>query len=362
MPFLNSRTSLAWMCLLASLLGRMAAAAPINDNLNNATLLVGTNLTVTGSNLESTKEIGEPNHAANLGGRSIWWTWSAPDTGSATLSTGGSSFDTLLAVYTGSSFSTLNSVVANDDNGSKGTSAVSFNVIRDTVYKIAVDGYNGATGQVQLAVMFLPQTLTRAINDGFTNRLSLAGATVQTGSANCFATKESGEPNHGNELGGASVWWTWTAPTDGLTVIETEGSSFDTLLGVYTGAVLTNLVLVAQNDDISTNQPTSRVSFRASARTSYQIAVDGFNGDLGMIVLQISMGDVVWLSPPKPSGTGGFTITLMAPVGKPFTLEATSDLVRWEPVQTLVSADGLIEFNDPAGHTSRRFYRAQQAR
>ena len=44
-------------------------------------------------------------------------------------------------------------------------------------------------------------------------------------------------PGAGRE-GGASVWWTWTAPASGRAVVTTRGSSFDTLLGVYTGTAV----------------------------------------------------------------------------------------------------------------------------
>jgi len=46
------------------------------------------------------------------------------------------------------------------------------------------------------------------------------------------ATKEPGEPAHAGNDGGASIWYSWTAPSTGNVTITTEGSSFDTLLGV----------------------------------------------------------------------------------------------------------------------------------
>jgi len=60
---------------------KLLAQRPSNDNFLNAILLVGTNLTVNGSNVNATKEAGEPNHAGNSGGKSVWWNWQAPATG-----------------------------------------------------------------------------------------------------------------------------------------------------------------------------------------------------------------------------------------------------------------------------------------
>src|SRR2546425_3684733 len=44
----------------------------------------------------STKESGEPNHAGNAGGSSIWYRWTAPTADPVTIDTVGSAFNTLL--------------------------------------------------------------------------------------------------------------------------------------------------------------------------------------------------------------------------------------------------------------------------
>src|SRR6185437_4924830 len=83
----------------------------------------------------------------------VWWTWTAPAAGTAVIDTTGSNFDTLLAVYTGTSVSALTPVTngANDNNPAGGTtSIVTITVTSGTVYRIAVDGANGATGNITL--------------------------------------------------------------------------------------------------------------------------------------------------------------------------------------------------------------------
>jgi hypothetical protein len=66
--------------------------------------------------------------------------------------------------------------------------------------------------------------------------------------------------------------------------VSTEGSDFDTTLGVYTGSTVNALTLVAGNDDFGPGL-TSSVTFNAVAGNTYQIAVDGFGGQAGNIVL-----------------------------------------------------------------------------
>ena len=104
------------------------------------------------SNVGAGKDAGEPDHAGNGGGRSLWWTWTAPSTGDVTIDTNGSTFDTVLAAYTGNSVNALSAVASADDGGEFFRSKLTFKATRGQTYQIAVDGYNGATGEVVLNV------------------------------------------------------------------------------------------------------------------------------------------------------------------------------------------------------------------
>ena len=133
-------------------------------------------------------------------------------------------------------------------------------------------------------------------NDNFASRIALSGAVVTTSGSTVEATTEAGEPFHytsGQTNGGHSVWWSWTAPVSGQSTITTAGSSYDTILAIYTGAAVNALTLITNNDDDSVlGTATSRTVFNATAGTTYQIAVDGFggfpNGTTGSVTLNIS--------------------------------------------------------------------------
>ncbi len=130
-------------------------AAPANDNFASAQAVVGCTGTVSGTNISATKQSGEPSHSPdnNAGGGSIWYQWQAPVSASVTITTAGSDYDTLLAVYTGSAVNGLTSSGKNDDVDTQGgilTSSVTFNATAGQVYKIAVDGWGGDTGSVVL--------------------------------------------------------------------------------------------------------------------------------------------------------------------------------------------------------------------
>src|ERR1017187_2061332 len=133
-----------------SLIMWTTADLPPNDYFTNRTVVNAVSIMLTATNVLATKEPGEPNHAGNAGGHSLWWTWTAPAIGTVTLKTTNSSFTTLLGVYTGSSVTNLSQVAADNGNGRSGGGAqVTFNVAAATQYQIAVDGYNGQSGTIR---------------------------------------------------------------------------------------------------------------------------------------------------------------------------------------------------------------------
>ncbi|HYF48537.1 MAG TPA: trypsin-like serine protease [Planctomycetota bacterium] len=125
----------------------------VNDAFAAATELQPVDPLAVGTNANATKEPGEPNHAGKPGGRSIWFKWKAPASGFTSVSTSGSNFDTLLAVYTGSSVSTLTEVGSNDDKDGDLASSLDFEAVAGRTYYIAVDGVNRAFGRVLLGML-----------------------------------------------------------------------------------------------------------------------------------------------------------------------------------------------------------------
>lgn len=139
------------LLLLTVLAAGTARAAPANDNFTDAQRIKGT-ATIQTNNLGATEEPSEPDHAGDPGGASIWYVYTATGDGEVTISTAGSDFDTLLAVYVGSTLSQLSVIVANDDAASGNlTSEVTFQATEGTTYFIAVDGKGGATGNIVLS-------------------------------------------------------------------------------------------------------------------------------------------------------------------------------------------------------------------
>ncbi len=342
-------------------------AAPLNNNFANAQTLLGGFASVPGNNVNATKEAGEPNHAGNAGGHSVWYQWTALSTKSVTIDTIGSSFNTLLAVYTGTSVGALTLVASNDDLG-PGTfqSRVNFSATAGTVYRIAVDGANGAAGNL---ILTLNQTIG---NDNFAFCEFVGGVSGVVYGSNAGATRESGEPNHAGNAGGASIWYCWTAPISGQVTFDTTGSTFDTLLAVYTGSSVNALTSIASNDNIDSANSNlqSRVTFNATGLTMYHIAIDGANGATGDTVMNWNLiagggGALALASHPASPGVGTVAqpggpvlaskflsegecqLTIAGQPQAMYRIETSCDLVHWKPgVTTVADASGLAWFTD----------------
>ena len=118
-------------------------------------------------------------------------------------------------------------------------------------------------------------------NDNIANAVALSAQSGSTSGSNVSATKDEGN------LGGyASVWWKWTPSKSGTAAFDTEGSSFDTTLTVYTRHSSGTYKLERENNDATIGVSHSRVEFEAAAGTTYYVAVGGVSGKTGSIKLK----------------------------------------------------------------------------
>jgi hypothetical protein len=224
--------------------------------------------------------------------------------------------------------------------------------LADDVYLLIASAYDRAGNRGRA---FRSVGITN--NDDFTRRIVFDGSPVSVTGSNVGASEEAGEPDPWGVPGGRSVWWSWTAPLSGGVTITTLGSSFDTMLAVYTGSTLSTLATIASNDDDPYGGLTSRVVFNAVAGTTYQIVVDGYRGAMGSIrlnltrpVLQILVSQqsalVLW-----PTSELGFVLE---------SADGLSATNMWNLVTNVPALlNGQNSINDPLSVWSR-FYRLRK--
>ena len=263
-----------------------AFPVPANDNFANRIILTGSNIATNGSNVGATYEPNEPMHLVTFGGKSVWWSWTAPASGGVTLTVSNNALDTLVCVYKGTSLANLVFVAGNDEDfflspAVEGDSTAFFNATNGTTYQIVVDGVDGASGNFDLRLA-LGTADPAPANDNFANRIALSGTNVTATGSNLGATMEIDEPLHRGYYGGHSVWWRWTSPGAGFVNIDTTNTVTDvpdTLLAVYTGSALSSLTEIASDNNSGRGNWASRVTFPTRSNVTYQIAVDGVDGD-----------------------------------------------------------------------------------
>ena len=214
---------------------------------------------------------------------SLWYKWTASQTGDVAVTLAGSSVTGLMAVYTDNGDGTLNSVGDNqrvkhelyyyETPQVSYDQRISFHAVAGTTYYAAVDGVNGQTGTLQVEVDGnLP------VNDNFANATALETGVTLPGQVTTGATTELGDPadvysyNNGSGQYGPNqtVWYTWTAQSDGAVVMNVTGTGIIGV-GAFTGGSVDSLSPVARSAGVGATQ----IEWTASTGTTYHIAVDG---------------------------------------------------------------------------------------
>jgi hypothetical protein len=111
---------------------------------------------------------------------------------------------------------------------------------------------------------------TATAPDKFEGALVLTRLPATDFTVNRAAGLQEGEPLVCG-MTGNTVWYAWTAPASGWLEADTDGSTFDTVLGIYTGSGLHSLDSVGCNDD--GRDMRSRQAFRAVRGTTYYFQV-----------------------------------------------------------------------------------------
>ena len=197
-------------------------------------------------------------------------------------------------------------------------------------YSVTVANPVGAINSVEAALALQGPALD--FRDSFANRNVISGGNAFGGfggGTNTGATKELGEPNHAGKPGGASVWYGWVAPGNGVVTFSTTGSGFDTLLAVYTGASVNQLTPVVSDDD-NGGAFASHVTFNVTSGTEYIIAVDGVGARTGRIFLMwdfqatAATAPVIIASPASRAVSAGSTVSLQVTL-----LDSTAAQFQW---------------------------------
>jgi hypothetical protein len=266
------------------------------DDFRRPYVVSGTNAISFANNSKATRQPLEPVRLQFGLIKSIWWKWTAPISGLVTVSTEGSSFDTVLEVSDEQRFPFGSAFAYNDDSSSAPSSLVKFGATEGNSFYFMVAGATtNDFGDIVLRVnqhAIGNSTNTPPANDIFAQAETIEGSEVSLVTSNGGATLEPGEPL----TIGKTLWWKWRSPDNGRVLITTEGSDFDTILSVFADSdLVSQLNLLRRNDDVV--GLTSDITINCTSNTVYLISVGGNYGDEGRVKLSLKFTPGVEVSP-----------------------------------------------------------------
>jgi hypothetical protein len=267
-----------------------SAARPGNDNYANARAVELDSFTE-GTTAGSTRE-GRFDPTPSYLSDSVWYKLRTTRAVDVSINTRATKTNLDMSAYTGASAKTAKRVkfrfrlcAHSRTRGVIGR----FHAEAGVSYRIGVSTYRRPAGAFDLVVA----AVEPYANDAFAGAQAIRVGRAVVAS-NQLATAEPGEPRHAGRAANHSLWFRFEAPRSETVNAATFGSSFDTVLGVYTGNSLAELRRVASNDDASRRTVASQVAWRAKKGTTYWIAADGVKGGrvtgVGDLVLRLVRG------------------------------------------------------------------------
>jgi hypothetical protein len=274
-----------------------ASPAPSNDDYANRIIVTDVPFSHTVDTTTATTEPSDPVPSCGSGSRanSVWYEFTPSQDGTITADTIGSSYDTILAAFTGSLGSFAEQVCNDDYSGLQ--SRIEFSATAGTAYAFMVTAYSAGGGSLDFNLSFTP---TAPPNDDYVNRIIIPSAPFAHSVDTTAATTEPSDPVPGCGSGSRanSVWYQFTASQDGTITAETTGSSYDTILAAFTGSPGA-FAQQACNDDYSGLQ--SRIDFSAAAGTAYAFMVTDSSGGGGSLVFSLNFTGAATLTIAPPS-------------------------------------------------------------
>ncbi|MDB6032819.1 MAG: hypothetical protein JWM16_3157 [Verrucomicrobiales bacterium] len=173
------------------------------------------------------------------------------------------------------------------------------------------------------------------------------------------ATTDPTEPPFCGAVGGASTWVKLLAEETGTVFLNTDGSSFDTLLAIYSRSANGTLQMLACDNNSGTNGKTSSLNIPVQGGTTNFIVIDGVNGAMGTLVLNYSLVTKPQLVSLGKTLAGAYHLQVIGHAGMKFNLQQSSNMVNWSNLLTTNSLISTFDFIDLQSIVQpRRFYRA----
>lgn len=236
----------------------------------------------------ATLEPDEPRPCGGIG-NTVWFSFYASSAQPIDITTTGSDFDTVLAVYAFMDPFTLPSppgglenIACEDDGG--GAAALALDAKANTQYWIQAGGAAGASGSLLIDIACHGPCPPYNDQFGYTG---FSTPPFVDGFDNSGATVEPDEPTSCGDMG-KTAWWGVMVEGDTTVTIDTTGSDFPTAVAVYDNPpmdfVLSGIRELVCETDGSGN---ARLQFDAAFGEYYFVQVGGVDGASGNLSVSI---------------------------------------------------------------------------
>ncbi len=286
------------------------SAPPTNDDINSAVTVASPggitkyqdNRDVSGATLAN-DDPSFPWGNPQPGSATVWYRFSSFSKGTLVVHTKGSDYDTVLGVYTGTRGSLKQVAWKDDISSSTKQSKVAITTLPDTTYYIEVASKSSNAGDLSFTLSYTP------IRTAF-NSISSPKQLKDSGSGYEFndlrdvysATTYYKDPlfplSSGNSRGYRTIWYRFYPLNNGTLTVNTTGSNYDTLLGVWEGSRSNPKVVEWDDDGGGSN--TSSLTVRLAGRHYYYIEVADKNKNSANSHMLLSLK----FTPDAPVGAG----------------------------------------------------------
>jgi hypothetical protein len=285
-------------------------AVPANDPFSAPTVIGSFPASVSGSNVAATIETDESKPDIYVGA-SVWFEWTAAADGRVQIDTSGSDFDTVLAVWTGSSVTSLTHIASNDDYLSS-QSAIFIDAEVGVTYRIAVYGYENQTTQVVAT-----GNITLNLSDDTTARIY---GTVTAAAGGAPLADISATAYRWNPL---TLTWEWYYRTQSVA----DGD-------FIVGGLIAGTYRVSFSDPVNGEYATEYYNDQATIEAASDIVLDEAEIATG---IDASMAVMSASDEPQIIGferTGETTVEILftGAVGIEYQLQKSATLSSWEDV------------------------------
>ena len=277
----------AWNTSASSLPSNSITVAESNDYFASAQLLPTTNGTLNDSNINATLEVNEPALQAfgSGGGASVWYKFVAADTGTLTVDTSGSAFDTVLTAFSGSRIDNLTSITFSDDYAGALTSSINFTATQGTTYYLRVHSWGPGRGTIKLNWSQIVVCSRAVSGDNFCSPIVRTGNSQTTNTSNTNATLELNEPSSSLGSDSGSLWYSYTPTADGSLTLSTTGNTIPSTVSVFLGVSFSTLFRPQGWSDVGGQNTYTSSTINVVKDATYYIRLVSFGQSRGALSL-----------------------------------------------------------------------------